>query len=324
MNKLILTIFFLAFSLLAALQTRPSELQIRRVGVLMLIKPDRPQIRGLRDGLLEFGYIEGQNLRLEMPTVRKPDELRSHATGYVRQKMDVIVTTGTFETGIAKETTQQLPIVFMPVADPINAGFVQSFPRPGTNLTGLALIRDVDSYGKQLEIFKEVVPSIGKLVIIYDARSENHLASKGAAQLKKVASHLNVTVDQRPVREIREAEKVVASLSNSSADGIFVTCSSLFGGGLEGIITLAIEKKLPLFSCGWTPQGGLISLSLDFYQVGRRGGWYVDQILKGAKPQDLPVEVPLKYELAINLKTAQRIGIRIPTEVLQRADKVIK
>jgi putative tryptophan/tyrosine transport system substrate-binding protein len=259
-----------------------------------------------------------------MPTVRKPNELRSHATGYVRQKMDVIVTTGTFETGIAKETTQQLPIVFMPVADPINAGFVQSFPRPGTNLTGLALIRDVDSYGKQLEIFKEVVPSIGKLVIIYDARSENHLASKGAAQLKKVASHLNVTVDQKPVREIREAEKVVASLSNSSADGIFVTCSSLFGGGLEGIITLAIEKKLPLFSCGWTPQGGLISLSLDFYQVGRRGGWYVDQILKGAKPQDLPVEVPLKYELAINLKTAQRIGIRIPTEVLQRADKVIK
>jgi ABC-type uncharacterized transport system substrate-binding protein len=116
----------------------------------------------------------------------------------------------------------------------------------------------------------------------------------------------------------------VASVSRNSVDGIFAVCSSLFGGGLETIVALSIEKKLPLFSCGWTQQGGLISLSLDMYQVGRRGGWYVEQILKGGKPQDLPVESPSKYELAINLKTADAIGIKIPPEVLQRADKVIK
>ena len=324
MNKFPILLLFLGFWLLGCTHNVIGQTKFQRVGVLMLIKPDRPQIRGLRDGLRELGYIENQNLRLEMPTVRKPEELRSHAKDYVKHGMNVIVTTGTFETGIAKEVTQQLPIVFMPVADPINAGFVRSFPRPGTNLTGLALIRDVDSYGKQLEMFKEAVPSIGKLVIIYDARSENHLASEGVAQLKKVASHLNVAVDERPVREIREAEQVVASLSKSSADGVFVTCSSLFGGGFENIIALAIEKKLPLFSCGWTHQGGLVSLSLDFYQVGRRGGWYVDQILRGAKPADLPVEVPLRYELTINLKTANAIGLEIPATVLQRADKVIR
>jgi len=298
--------------------------KVHRVGVLMLIRPDRPQIQGFRDGLRENGYIEGQNMRLEMPVMRTPDELRDIAQNYVKQKVNVIVTTGTFETNIAKQTTQDLPIVFMPVADPIAAGFVKSFPRPGTNLTGLALIRDVDSYGKQLEVFKEAIPSLGRIVVIYDARSENPLAAKGVAQLKKVGSHLNIVVDERPVREIRDAEKVTAAVSKNNADGIFVTCSSLFGGGFAGIVTLAIEKKLPLFSCGWTGQGGLISLSLDLYQVGRRAGWYVDRILKGSKPQELPVEVPVRYELAINLKTANAIGIKIPPEVLQRADKVFK
>lgn len=298
--------------------------KVYRVGVLMLITPDRPQLQGLRDGLRENGYVDGQNLKLEMPVLRTPDELREIARNYVKQKVNVIVATGTFETHIAKHATQELPIVFMPVADPITAGFIKTFPRPGTNLTGLALIRDVDSYGKQLEIFKEAIPSLSRTVVIYDARSENPLAAKGVAQLKKVGSHLAITVDERPVREIRDAEKVVASLSKKNADGIFVACSSLFGGGFAGIVTLAIEKKLPLFSCGWTAQGGLISLSLDLYQVGRRAGWYVDQILKGARPQDLAVEVPLNYELVINLKTAEKIGIEIPTEVLQRADKVIR
>lgn len=212
----------------------------------------------------------------------------------------------------------------MPTSDPIAAGFVKSFPRPGTNLTGLALIRDVDSYGKQLEVFKEAIPSLGRIVIIYDARSENPLAAKGVVQLKKVGSHLDIAVDERPVREIRNAEKVVASLSKNNADGIFVTCGSLFGGGFAGIVTLAIEKKLSRFSCDWTGQDGLISLSLDLYQVGRRAGWYADQILKGSKPQDLAVEVPLNYELAINLKTANAIGIKIRPEVLQGADKMVK
>lgn len=316
--------FLLGLLLLLVSPNASAQTKSYRVGVLMLIQPDRPQLQGFRDGLRDFGYIEGQNLRLEMPIARTPEELRAVAKHYVKHKMNVIVTTGTFETGVAKEITQQLPIVFMPVSDPINAGFVKSFPRPGTNLTGLALMRDADAYGKQLEVFKEAIPSLGKIAVIYDARSENPLALQGVAQLRKVASHLHIMLDERPVRAIRDAHKAMASLSKNNVDGVFVACSSLFGGGFEGIVSFAIAKKLPLFSCGWTRQGGLMSLSLDFYQVGRRAGWYVDQILKGAKPQDLPVEVPLNYELAINLKTAEQIGIDIPTEVLQRADKIIK
>jgi putative tryptophan/tyrosine transport system substrate-binding protein len=320
-------VFRLALGAVLFASTFPAQAQqskVHRVGVLMLIKPDRPQLQGLRDELRDAGYIEGHNLTLEMPVLRTAEELRALAKEYVKQKVNILVTTGNFETKITKETTQEIPIVFMPTSDPITAGFVKSFPRPGTNLTGVALMRDVDSYGKQLEVFKEAIPSLSKVLVLYDARTENPLPLKGMAQLKKVASHLAIQLDDRPVREVHEAEKVVASVSRTSVDGIFAVCSSLFGGGFETIVALSIEKKLPLFSCGWTQQGGLISLSLDMYQVGRRGGWYVEQILKGGKPQDLPVESPSKYELAINLKTAHAIGIKIPPEVLQRADKVIK
>jgi ABC-type uncharacterized transport system substrate-binding protein len=307
--------------------TFPAEAQqskVHRVGVLMLIKPDRPQLQGLRDGLRDAGYIEGQNLTLDMPAPRSTEELRSLAKDYIKQKVNVIVTTGNVETNVAKEITQELPVVFMPASDPITAGFIRSFPRPGSNLTGVALIRDLDSYGKQLEVFTEVVPSLSKLAVLYDARSNNSLYPKGLEQLKKVASSLAIAIDERPVRKISEAENAVTSLSRNNVDGVFVLCSSLFGSGPEAIIARAIEKKLPLFSCGWTHQGALVSLALNLYQVGRSGGGYVAQILRGAKPQDLPVEVPLKYELAINLKTANAIGIKIPPEVLQRADKVFK
>jgi putative ABC transport system substrate-binding protein len=290
----------------------------------MLVRPDRPQLQGLRDGLKEAGYVDGRNVRLDMRPLQSPEELRSLARDFVKNNVDVVVTTGNVETTVAKETIRQLPIIFMPASDPITAGFVESFARPGANLTGIALIRDLDSYGKQLEIFKEAVPSLSKLAVLYDARANASPYGKALAQLKKVAANLGIAINEQPVRDIYEAENAVASLARSTVDGVFVVCSSLFGRGPDAIITRAIERKLPLFSCGWTHQGALVSFALDLYQIGRRGGWYVSQILNGAKPNDLPVEVPLKYQLTINLKTAAAIGLTIPVEVLQRADKVIK
>lgn len=295
-----------------------------RVGVLMLVRPDRPQLQGLRDGLKEAGFVDGRNVRLDMRPLQSPEELRSLARDFVKNNVDVVVTTGNVETTVAKETIRQLPIIFMPASDPITAGFVESFARPGANLTGIALIRDLDSYGKQLEIFKEAVPSLSNLAVLYDARANASPYGKALAQLKKVAANLGIAINEQPVRDIYEAENAVASLARSTVDGVFVVCSSLFGRGPDAIITRAIERKLPLFSCGWTHQGALVSFALDLYQIGRRGGWYVSQILNGAKPNDLPVEVPLKYQLTINLKTAAAIGLTIPVEVLQRADKVIK
>jgi putative ABC transport system substrate-binding protein len=290
----------------------------------MLVRPDRPQLQGLRDGLKEAGFVDGRNVRLDMSPLQNPEELRSLAREYVKNNIDVVVTTGNVETTVAKETIRQLPIIFMPASDPITAGFVESFARPGANLTGIALIRDLDSYGKQLEIFKEAVPSLSKLAVLYDARANASPYGKALAQLKKVAANLGIAINEQPARDIYEAENAVASLARSTVDGVFVVCSSLFGRGPDAIITRAIERKLPLFSCGWTHQGALVSFALDLYQIGRRGGWYVSQILNGAKPNDLPVEVPLKYQLTINLKTAAAIGLTIPVEVLQRADKVIK
>ena len=324
MNKLFITLLSFAIWLFAPIQDIAGQAKVHKVGVLMLVKPDRPQLQGLRDGLKEAGYIDGRNLILDMRPLQTAEELRSLARQFVKHNVNVIVTTGNVETIVAKETIRQLPIVFMPASDPISAGFVKSFARPDTNLTGIALIRDLDSYGKQLEVFKEAVPSLGKLAVLYDARANASPYSQALGRLKKVASSLFIAIDERPIREIGEAEKAVASLSKNTVDGVFVLCSSLFGSGPEAIISRAIERKLPLFSCSWTHQGALVSFALDLYQVGRRGGWYVTQSLNGAKPADLPVEVPLRYELTLNLKTANAIGLEIPATVLQRADKVIR
>jgi len=324
MTKLSILLLFLGVWLLASTHNVIGQTKAREVGVLMLVKPDRPQLQGLRDELKETGYIDGRNLRLDMRQLRSAEELRSLAKEFVKHNVHVVVTTGNVETEVAKQIIRQLPIVFMPASDPISAGFVKSFARPGTNLTGIALIRDLDSYGKQLEVFKETVPSLSKLAVLYDARANASPYAQGLGQLKKVASRLFIAIDERPIREIWEAEKAVASLSKNTVDGVFVLCSSLFGSGPEAIIARAIERKLPLFSCSWTHQGALVSFALDLYQVGRRGGWYVTRILNGAKPADLPVEVPLRYELTINLKTANAIGLEIPATVLQRADKVIR
>lgn len=310
--------------LLSIGQSAETQSRIHRVGVLMLVKEDRPHILGLRAGLKGAGLIEGQNLQLEMPALQTREKLRALAQKFLQQKVNVIVATGNVETDIAKEFAQGIPTVFMPASDPIAAGFVKSFVRPGNNLTGIALVRDFNFYGKQLEVFKEVVPSLTKVPVLYDARGDESVYGKGLEQIKKVASTLGITLKDMPVRDIRDAERVMASLSKKSADGVFVLCSSLFGGGPETIIAPAIQKKLPLFGCDWTNQGALVSLALDFYQIGRRGSWYVEQILGGVKPSELPVEVPQKYELTINLKTADTIGVKIPPVVLQQADRVVQ
>lgn len=312
-----------ALTFALASDTARAQPQVYRVGVLMLVKPDRPQLQGLRDGLKEAGFIDGRNLKLDMHPLHTVEELRSRARHFLNSNVNAIVTTGNLETQVAKGIIRELPIIFMPASDPITAGFVKSFTRPGTNLTGIALIRDLDSYGKQLQVFKEAVPSLAKLAVLYDARTATSAYTHGLDHLRKIAPRLSIKIDEHPIREIEEAERIVAALSKSVADGVFVLCSSLFGSGPEALISRARERKLPLFSCGWTQQGALLSYALDLYQVGRRGGWYVSQILNGAKPGDLPVEVPLRYELSINLKTAEAIGMTVPIEVLQRADKVI-
>ena len=226
----------------------------------------------------------------------------------------------------AHETASQIPVVFMPTSDPVRSGFVKSLASPGTNLTGLTYYVDLRESGKQLEIFKEIVPTLRRVVLFIDAQAESPIDATSLTVGRNVAAHLRIELIEKPVKSLAEAERVVLSLSNNTIDGILITCTSLLSD-LKNIAAISRQRLIPLHGCSnhhVTEYSALSSYAPDFYQIGRRAAWYVNRILKGARPQKLPVETPRKFELAINLKTANAIGIKIPPEVLQRADKVIR
>jgi putative tryptophan/tyrosine transport system substrate-binding protein len=302
-----------------------SQPKVYHVGALMLGRLDRPQLKGLRDGLREAGYIEGKNLLLEVAAGQSYDELRGIANNFVSRKKDVIVTTGSIDTKIAQDATSQIPILFLPASGPRQLGFVESVARPGTNLTGITYYRTLQETGKQLEIFKEVVPFLRRAVLLVDALEDN-IGPVSLPLVRKVAAQLAITIAEEPVKSLAQAERALSHVSRNTADGVFVICTALFND-FRRIGKVLGQKKVPLYGCATrqaTEEGALLSYAPDLYQIGRRGAWYVDRIFQGAKPQELPVEAPRKFELVINLKTANTIGIKIPPEVLQRADKVIR
>ena len=307
-----------------AVSTAPaiSQTRVYHVGVLTLHTSEPPPLKGLRDGLRETGYIEGKNLLLETPLKKNPDELRVAANTFVVEKRNAIVTLGNLETRIASETTKEIPVVFMPASDPVRAGFVKSLARPDKNLTGLTYAGLRES-GKQLQIFREIVPTLRRVGLLIDAQTESPIDETSLTILRKVAAHLMIDLIEKPVKSIVQAEQAVSSLPT---DGIFITCNDLFAD-LGKVAAIARQKRVSLYGCSSahvTEDGALFTYAPDMYQLGRRGSWYIDRILKGARPHGLPVETPRKFELAINLKTAAAIGIKIPPEVLQRADKVIR
>jgi putative ABC transport system substrate-binding protein len=298
-------------------------------GVGVLVPPgkaeDLPRIRGLRDGLKDAGYIEGKNLELNIPNVKTYDELRPIANRYVERKMDVIVTDGGTATGIAKEATKEIPIIFIwGLPDPVGAGVVKSLARPETNITGLTSNPGPEIQGKRLELFKEAVPTLRRVVLLYNARGENPGQAMSLAVVQEVAPKLGLRLTEKPIRSAGEADEAVLSVSKVSTDGIVIINSGLFDEPCKKIIGIAMQKRLPLTGCGAIELGTLLSYQPDQYRNGNRGAWYVDRILKGVRPQDLPVEAPTKFEFVINLKTAKQIGLTIPPNVLARADKVIK
>jgi putative tryptophan/tyrosine transport system substrate-binding protein len=322
------TIFLLFILVLLTAYSSEAQQQTKvyRVGVLMLNRLERPHIKGLRDGLANAGYIGGKNLSLEMPLKKNPDELRIVASTFVNEKKHVIVTLGNVETRIAYETTREIPIVFMPTSDPVRSGFVKSLAHPGTNLTGLTYYVDLRESGKQLEIFKEIVTTLRRVVLLIDAQAESPIDARSLTAVRKVAAYLRIELTEKPVKSIVEAEQVVSLFSKGTTDGILITCTGLFAN-LETIGVISRQKRVPFYGCSGTQvteDGALFSYAPDMYQMGHRAAWYVDRILKGARPQDLPVETPRRFEMVINLKTAEAIGIRIPPEVLQRADQVIR
>ena len=328
MSKNILAIALATVILAAPLLVEAQQQKVYRAGILMLGSPDIPAMKGLRDGLKEAGYVEGKNLILDAPAIETIDELRPIAKAYIEKKFDVIVASGATAPLIARELTQEIPIVFVGSSDPVGSGLVKSAARPGANITGVASATDVEVQGKRLEVFKEAVPTLRRVALFYNARGENPGHAKSLALVQKVAPALGLKLIEKPVKSTADIERALASVSKDTTDGLFVICSSLFRDSIKKMAAVAMQKRLALTTGCTTPditeQGFLLSYGPDRYRMGLRGAWYVDRILKGTKPQDLPVEAPTYFELVINLKTAKQIGLTIPPNVLARADRVIR
>ena len=327
MSKKILAIALATVILTPPLLVEAQQQKVYRAGVLMIGSPDIPAMKGLRDGLKELGYVEGKNLLLDIPAKETIDELRPMAKAYIEKKFDVIIAMGATAPLIAKGLTQEIPIVFLGSSDPIASGLVKSTARPEANVTGVASATDVEMQGKRLEVFKEAVPTLRRVAVLYNARGENPVHADSLALVQKVAPALGLKLMEKPIKSTPDIERALASVSKDNTDGLFVICSSLFRDPIKKMRAVAIQKRLALTGCGVpdvTEQGALLSYRADPYRMGHRGAWYVDRILKGTKPQDLPVEAPTYFELVIDLKTAKLIGLTIPPNVLARADKVIR
>ena len=314
------TLLFLATGTLAEAQ----QGKVYHIGVLSV--GDIPSIKGFRDGLKNAGYVEGKNLVLDISVKQNYDELRPIAKAYVEKKFDVIAGMGGTAPRLAKELTRDIPIIFVGASDPIAAGLVKSLARPEANVTGVGSRSDFEMHGKRLEIFKEAVPSLRRVAVLYNARGETLGHAKSLALVQKVAPDIGVKLVETPIKSTSDLEHVLSYVSKDTADGLFILCATLFRDPAKKIATVAIQKKLPLMACGipQTEVGALLSYSAGAYRIGMRAAWYADRILKGTKPQDLPVELPMDYDLVINLKTAKQIGLTVPPNVLFRADKIIK
>ena len=302
--------------------------RMRRIGVLMITAADDPEgqarISAFLQGLHQLGWTDGRNVRLDYRwTAANADEIRKYATELVALAPDVILATGASTMGPLLQATRAVPIVFAYVADPVGAGFVDSLARPGGNATGFISF-EYGISGKWLELLKQIAPGVTRAAIIRDPAISAGIGMFGAIQ--SVASSFGVEASAVNVRDAGEIERAVAAFAREPNSGLIVTGSALAAVHRDLIATLAARHKLPAVYPNrlFATAGGLISYGADFIDQYRRAAGYVDRILKGEKPADLPVQAPTKYELVINLKTAKALNLEVPPTLLARADEVIE
>jgi putative tryptophan/tyrosine transport system substrate-binding protein len=297
-----------------------------RIGYLVAnVAPAAPSLEAFRQGLQEFGWVEGQNIALEWRSTAGQDELLPELLDELLQrKVDILVTGGPQATRAAKHVTSTLPIIMVGGdPDPVAAGLVTSLARPGGNLTGLATAPPELLRGKQLELLKEAVPAISRAALLWDPAAtavDLVQAIDGASRLLAVALHL------LEVRSPDDFEEAFASARRQRSEALLIVESPLLTLHRVRVAALALENHLPamaLFS-EFAEAGCLLTYGPNFTEQARRAAVYVDKILKGAKPGDLPVELPMRFELVINLKTARALGLTMPASVLFQADRVIQ
>jgi putative tryptophan/tyrosine transport system substrate-binding protein len=312
---------------LAARAQQPER--VPRIGVLMASAADDPEnqarMAAFLQGLAQLGWTDGRNVRIDTRwATTNADDLRRHAAELVALAPDVLVAaTGTATVAPLLQATRAVPIVFVAVVDPVGAGFVASLARPGGNATGF-LMFEYGLSGKWLELLKQVAPGVTRAAVLRDAAIASGIGQFAAVQA--VAPSLGVELSPVDARDVPEIERAVAAFASSGNGGLIVTPSPVANRHRDLIATLAARHRLPAVygSRPYVAAGGLISYGPDLIEQYRRAAGYIDRILKGEKPADLPVQAPIKYELVINLKTAKALGLEIPATVLARADEVIE
>ncbi|MFL5070282.1 MAG: ABC transporter substrate-binding protein [Xanthobacteraceae bacterium] len=302
--------------------------RVRRIGALIPRAVNDPEsvarIAAFAQVLQQLGWAEGRNLRIDTVWAGGSVEaIRKHAAELVADAPDVILAHGGTTVGPLLIMTSALPIVFVSVADPVGAGFVESLARPGGNATGFTLL-EFSLSGKWLELLKEIAPGASRVAVLRDTSNPSQTAQYGAIQA--VAPSLKVEVTPVNMRDASEIERAVASIARAPDGGLIVTAGAAAVRHRDLIVTLAARHKLPAvyWERFFAAAGGLISYGADVADQYRRAANYVDRILRGEKPAALPVQAPTKYELVINLKTAKALGLEIPPTLLARADEVIE
>ncbi len=301
--------------------------RMRRIGVLMYLPADDPEgqarFAALVQALTQLGWTEGRNLRIDTRWANA-DDIRSHAMELAALAPDVLVAgTGTASAAPLLQATRTVPIVFVTVIDPVGAGFVASLAQPGGNATGF-MIFEYSMSGKWLEVLKEIAPRVTRAAVLRDPAVASGIGQFGAVQI--VAPSLGVQVTPVDVRDAGEIERALTAFARGLNGGLIVTGTAVAFGHRDLIISLANRHRLPAvyWHRRFVASGGLISYGPDTIDPFRRAAGYVDRILKGEKPADLPVQAPTKYELVINLKTAKALGLDMPPALLARADEVIE
>jgi len=302
---------------------------MRRIGVLLGgLAPDDPntqaQTRALTQVLQQLSWIEGRNLQIDYRSgLGDTERSRKYAAELVALNPDVIVASGTVTVTPLLQITRTVPIVFLNVADPVGAGFVESLARPAGNATGFALF-EYNLSAKWLELLKQIAPSVTRAAVLRDAAITAGIGQ--FAVIQSVAPSVGIDVSPINVHNSDEIERAVTAFARTANGGLIVTASGSSAVHRKLIISLAARHKLPAvyYRRLYVADGGLISYGPDYVDQYRQAAGYVDRILKGEKPADMPVQTPTKYELVINLKTAQGLGLTIPPSLLARADEVIE
>ena len=322
---------FVFFGLLATLLVTTSSVEsqqtkVPRIGFLGATDPSTnvARIEGFRQGLRDLGYLEGKNIVIEYRWAEgKTERLPSLAAELVSLKVDIIVTAGPAVTRPAKETTSTIPIVMSFDNDPVGSGFVSSLARPGGNITGLSALFPELS-GKRLELLKEIVPRLSRVAVF--GTSSQPGTGQALKETEFAAGSFGVQVQYLEIRDSKDIETAFQAARKGRADAVLVLSSAVIFSQRTQIANLAAKNRLPVIfpQNEFVEDGGLMSYAPNYADLFRRAATYVDKILKGAKPADLPVEQPTKFEFIINLKAAKQIGLTIPPNVLVRADKVIR